>query len=72
MAKSLDSRIAVLEREQGVSQRTVKLLFACPDCNELLEPDDRGSRCRTHPNVKRADLNLVITFRSPDDVPLTT
>ena len=73
MAKSLDSRIAVLEREQGVSQRTVKLLFACPDCGEPLAPDDRGSRCRTHPRVKRADdLNLIISFRSPADATLKT
>ena len=71
--QALTRRIEALEREQGISQRTVRLLFACPDCGEPLAPDDRGSRCNTHPNVKRADdLNLIISFRSPDDVPLTT
>ena len=71
--KPLRTRLEALEREQGIQQRTVRLLFACPDCGEPLAPDDRGSRCRTHPNVKRADdLNLIISFRSPADATLKT
>lgn len=64
MQKSLSSRLEALEQATGVG-RTVRLTFACPICGEPLEADDRGSACRTHPRIKRADINLLVSFVTP-------
>jgi ABC-type ATPase with predicted acetyltransferase domain len=71
-SSTLTKRLEALEQAHGISKSTVKLLFRCPDCGEPLEADDRGSRCNTHPNVKRANLNLIISFRSPDNAEVTS
>jgi hypothetical protein len=65
MAKSLDSRIEALEREQGITQSTVMVTLACKRCGHPLRLDDRGSACGTHPRIPDATTHLNISFKEP-------
>ena len=70
--KPLRTRLEALEREQGINEHTVQITIACKRCGHPLKLDDRGSACGTHPRIPQASTTINISFRSPDDVPLTT
>lgn len=69
MPAPLTKRLEILEARTGTGAARVTLVFACPECGEPLAPDDRGSRCNTHPRLSLEGLVILVRFVAPGAPP---